>query len=59
MVDKILRPRQVCEAIGLSRTSLWRLCRANEFPAAVRLSRNAVGWPSSVVQRWISEREQA
>ena len=59
MEDRILRPREVCRAIGLSRTTLWRRCRDKRFPAPVRLGQNAIGWRASVVYDWLDDREAA
>ena len=49
-VDRMLRPTEVMAAMGWSRTTLWRRCRAGEFPAATILGENAIGWPESVVK---------
>jgi predicted DNA-binding transcriptional regulator AlpA len=35
---KFIRPRQVLEMIGVSRTTLWRLVQASLFPAPVRIT---------------------
>lgn len=59
MTDRILRPREVCRAIGLSRTTLWRRVRDGQFPKPIRLGPNAVGWRLSAVQEWIDGREEA
>ena len=56
MTDRILRPRDVCRVIGLSRTTLWRWQRAGDFPRPVRLGRNSIGWRASTVQEWIDAR---
>lgn len=58
-LDRILRARQVCEVIGLSRTTLWRRVRDGQFPKPIRLGPNAVGWRASVVFEWLDDREAA
>ena len=52
----ILRISDVSSLTGLSRTTLWRLERRNEFPARIRLTGHSIGWRESEVQEWISSR---
>ena len=59
MENKILRPREVCEAIALSRTTLWRKTRAGEFPLPVRLGVNSIGWRATDIKAWIKSRPSA
>ena len=59
LVDHILRPREVCEVIGVSRTTLWRKSRDGEFPRPVRLGANSIGWLATDVQKWIRSRPSA
>lgn len=56
-MDQILRLPAVIEATGLSRTSIWRLVRANRFPQPIRLTAKAIGWKRTDVQSWIDTRE--
>ncbi len=53
---KILRIRNVTEATGLSRTTLWRLERRGDFPHRIRLSPNSIGWIETEVEEWIESR---
>ncbi len=39
---------------GLSRSSLYRLIAANEFPRPVNVSKNAVAWLSSSIEEWMA-----
>ncbi len=57
--ERILREPRVAELTGLSRSTRFRLARANRFPHAVRLSKNAVGWREGDIVRWIRERQRA
>ncbi len=57
--DRVLRRRDVQHETGLSRTALYRLIAANDFPKQVRLSTNTVGWLSSEVNAWIASRVAA
>ena len=58
-LNRFARVSEVERVTGLSRTTIWRLERQNEFPRRRRLSANAVGWLESEIQEWISERSAA
>ncbi|MCQ3804564.1 MAG: AlpA family phage regulatory protein [Acidimicrobiia bacterium] len=52
----------VVAVTGLSRTTLWRLRQAGEFPAPVRLggdASRAVGWLRGDIEAWIHSRPAA
>ena len=53
---QVLRPREVCNVLSVSRTTLWRRVRDGSFPAPLRLSDNIVGWRVADVERWLAER---
>jgi prophage regulatory protein len=56
-LGRVLRAREVCHLVGLSRPTLWRLVRRNEFPKPFSLSSSAaVGWAEREVNDWIAER---
>jgi prophage regulatory protein len=55
-LDRFARVPEVERVTGLSRTTIWRLERQNEFPRRRRLSANAVGWLESEIRAWMSER---
>lgn len=52
----ILRTDTVCERIGVSRMTLWRFTRSGDFPKAIQLSANRVGWDEAAVDAWIASR---
>jgi prophage regulatory protein len=56
---RILRVQQVQDRTGLSRTTIWRLERTNQFPKHCRISARAIGWRESDVTRWIEDRPAA
>lgn len=49
----VLRIAQVVVATSLSRATIYRLCRAGDFPRAVRLSRGRVAWRQAEVAAWL------
>ena len=56
MADKILNQPQVTERTGASRTTLWRLERAGEFPRRRQIVGHRVGWLESEVTEWLRTR---
>ena len=57
--DRILRPRELADRIGLSLATLWRLRRRGDLPEPIRLSPGCVGWRTSDIERWLEARETA
>ncbi len=54
--DHFLRITDLREITGLSRTSIWRLEGAGEFPPRRQLSPGRVGWLRSEVEAWVKNR---
>ena len=55
----ILRAEDVARVLGVSRMTLYRWCRAGDFPPAIRLggsTTRAVGWRRDEVENWIESR---
>jgi prophage regulatory protein len=57
--DRILRDEEVRDRTGLSRTTRWRLIKAEKFPKPVKLTEHAIGWRESSINEWLASREQA
>jgi prophage regulatory protein len=55
---RIMSAKDVIAATSLSRSTIWRLCSAGDFPASIRLSANRVGWGREEVERWVWRRSQ-
>jgi len=53
---KILSPKEVVKLTGLSRVTLWRLERGDQFPKRVNLTPARVGWPEDEVEEWLESR---
>lgn len=54
--DRLLPWSQVKVISGLSRTTVWRLQKTGDFPAAVQMSPNRVGWWQSEILAWRKSR---
>lgn len=55
----IMRLKQVIKQTGLSRSSIYRRIKQNNFPQQVSLGGRSVGWVSTEVDQWVSERVDA
>ncbi len=53
---RILRLPEVLVRVGLSRSTVYQLMAAGDFPASVRLTPTSVGWRSDDIDAWIASR---
>jgi predicted DNA-binding transcriptional regulator AlpA len=51
---RMLRVGQIREIVPISRSTLWRWCRAKTFPQPIRLN-NSRFWRSDQVAAWIEK----
>ena len=56
---EIIRPRDLPQLTGLSRTTIWRLEKIGDFVPKIRLTQNSVGYRRADIERWIEERTEA
>ncbi|MBQ0824367.1 AlpA family phage regulatory protein [Microvirga sp. HBU67558] len=56
--DRIVRWPEVRQQIGLSRTTVWRKIREQDFPAPVRLTNHSIGWRQSDLDGWLASRQK-
>ncbi|WP_103763177.1 helix-turn-helix transcriptional regulator [Roseovarius confluentis] len=56
MTDKILRCREVQQAIGLSRSTIYRMIERGDFPRPQKLGLRAIGWRQSAIDGWLNAR---
>lgn len=56
---QILKRRAVEAVTGLSRSSVYRLAAAGQFPKPIQIGPRAVGWRADEIDRWIEERTAA
>ncbi len=54
---KLLSQKQVCEALGIGRVTLWRLRRNNDFPRAIQVSTRRVAFRASEIEAYTASRE--
>lgn len=59
MAMHIVRRPEVERLTGLSRSTIYRLMAAGEFPKPVKLTGKAVGWQLSAIAEWLAQRPLA
>ena len=52
----LLRLPTVIEQTGLARSSIYRRIQDGDFPAPVKLSSRAIGWPRHTIEAWKASR---
>jgi prophage regulatory protein len=57
-IMKFLTVKQIMKMTGLSRTTIWRLERDEEFPKRRQLGLRRIGWIESEVLDWMESRAQ-
>lgn len=56
---KILKEKEVRIITGLSRTTIFRLIKAKQFPIPIRLSERRRAWRQTDIDEWIQTRKPA
>lgn len=56
MERRILRPKHIPAATGLSLRTIQRLEAVGQFPAHVKLTERTIGWPANEVAEWVEAR---
>lgn len=52
----LLRLREVCRRIGISRSEIYRRIATGDFPQPVKLGERASAWPEHEVTAWCEAR---
>ena len=55
-LPRLLPFREVAQRVALSRSTIWRMERAGEFPKRRRLSANKVAWWEPEIEEWMRNR---
>jgi prophage regulatory protein len=54
--EQVLRMEEVMMRTGLSRSMIYKLQAANEFPTSIKLGERAVGWIEADVDEWLDSK---
>lgn len=55
-LPRLLPFREVTQRVALSRSTIWRMERAGQFPKRRRLSVNKVAWWEPEIEEWLQRR---
>lgn len=53
----LLSVKQVCEKLGVSRVTFWRLRKNDGFPTPYCVSESAQRWSEQEVDEWVKSRK--
>lgn len=56
MNNRVKRLNGVISMVGLSRSTIYALMAAGQFPRSISLGERAVGWLESDIEAWIDSR---
>lgn len=54
--NRIYNRSEIEQITGLSKSSIYRLMYAKDFPQAVKLSPRRVGWSGPALRNWLARR---
>lgn len=57
--SRVIRLPDVCRRVGLSRSQVYRLEAAGNFPRRLKIGSRASAWLEHEIAGWISERADA
>jgi len=57
LFKKIFRLKELTGIVGLSRSSIYRQVSLGMFPAPIKIGVSAVGWDSTDIDSWLTERK--
>ncbi len=55
-VKLVLRPKDVCHALGISKATLWRLTKTPDFPKPIQMGPRAIAWHVEAIAEWAKNR---
>jgi len=55
-LPRVVSPKEVHRALGVSSSTLWRMVARGDFPKPVEISPGRVGWLEGEVTTWIESR---
>lgn len=58
LMKKVLGKKIICEMLGVSPTTLWRMVKRGDFPAPIQISPGRVGWVEEKAEAYIDSRPQ-
>lgn len=57
--DRFIRMNELAPMLSLAQSTIYRLIKENKFPKQIKLTERTVVWRLSVINAWITEKENA
>ena len=54
--ERFVSYNELMDRLTVCRTTVWNMVQAGELPKPVSITRNRVGWPSSVINAWMASK---
>lgn len=54
--ERLIRLRVVEARVGIKRSTIYRLIKAGQFPAPIKLGANVVAWRESAINAWVQQK---
>jgi prophage regulatory protein len=54
-LSRLAPPKEVCDLLGVSLSTLQRMRRRGGFPKPVQISPNRIGWPIDIIDSWMRD----
>ena len=55
-MTKLIKLPEVCERLGVTKSTVWRWIKECQFPAPIELSKQERRWRDTDVEQWINQR---
>lgn len=59
MDDRYIRIKELAAMLGIGRSTIYRLIKANKFPKQIKLTERTSVWRLSVINQWIADKEKS
>ena len=56
---KLLKIKEVCQVVGVSRGHVYNLMKSHNFPRPIELSARSRAWRQDQIEKWIESRSAA
>lgn len=58
MTDKLLTQAEVCERLGMAKSTLKRGVTTGVLPRPLRIGRRLLRWPESRIEGWLQQKQR-
>jgi prophage regulatory protein len=55
----IIKPQELAQQLGMSKSSLWRWQKAGILPEPIKFGNRVLGWRKATILQWLDSAEEA